>query len=426
MMLFGSKACQLQLTDWGEFDGGSFNLSGFDTVEVYGFDVGPTSSINSSITASTHSLPNNGMKPSNSHGKDLELSTSSPPMETSIVCDGPLIGKPTFESNTGGSSVKLPSYFMNPVSSVSATKKIKSSSQNALIPCCQVDDCNLDLSSAKEYHQKHRVCRSHSKSPKVIVRGIQRRFCQQCSRFHSLSDFDENKRSCRTRLSDHNARRRKPQQETIQFNSTRLSSWFYDNRQSMNLVFNKRPLVHSKTTADSTWETSEVSQFTITGGLTLKPYKADSINGQSLVGAIKLSETTGMQTNASNLYSVSNDMTAEVFSQGVKETMFSLNMGVSPELPRALSLLSNKSLDEPEFISVDHSTHVSHISIPEQVMHAIPQSLPFESIEHWQAEQHLFSPRIHTLAANDHSGGNFQEIQLSKDPLDDSYVNGLN
>lgn len=175
-----------------------------------------------------------------------------------------------------------------------------------------------------------------------------------------MSDFDENKRSCRRRLSDHNARRRKPQQETIQFNSTRLSSLFYD----------------------STWETSEVSKFTLTRGLTLKPYKADSINGQSLVGRVKLSGTTEMRTNASNLYSVSNGTTAEVLSQGVKETTFSLNMGVVPELPRALSLLSN----ENEFISIGHSTHVNQIIIPEQVMHAIPQSLPFESTEHWQAE----------------------------------------
>ena len=31
------------------------------------------------------------------------------------------------------------------------------------------------------------------------------------SRFHSLGEFDEGKRSCRKRLADHNRRRRKPQ-----------------------------------------------------------------------------------------------------------------------------------------------------------------------------------------------------------------------
>nr|QGZ12972.1 SPL12 [Lycium barbarum] len=438
-MMFGSKACEspkeLQLTDWGgvdeagEHDGGSFNLSGFGS--GYGSDAGRCP-----ISASTDSSPNEGLKESNftfeafddSHGnlgKDVEqckveLSRRSPPMEASIGYDGPLtglkLGKRTFESNSGGSSVKLPSISMIPVSSVIAAKKTKSSSQNALIPRCQVEGCNLDLSSAKEYHRKHRACHCHSKFPKVIIGGVERRFCRQCSRFHSLSDFDEKKRSCRRRLSDHNARRRKPQQETIQFNSTRLSSWFYDNRQSMNLVFNNDPLLHSKTAADTTWETSEVSKFTITRGLTLKPYKADSINGKSLVGGVKLSGTTEMQTNASNLYSASNATTAKVFRQGFKETMFSLNMGVAPELPRALSLLSNNSSSE----------HVNQISMPEQVMHAIPQSSPLESAEHWQPEQHLFNPRIHTSVANGHSGCSFQEIHLSKDPFDDFYVNGLN
>ncbi|KAL3339355.1 hypothetical protein AABB24_028130 [Solanum stoloniferum] len=397
--MFGSKA-----------DSGSFNFSGFDTVGVYDFDdVDPTSD----------------SKPSNFifHGNDVEKSIVELSTTSMDAYDEPLnigfkLGKRTFESN----SVKLPSFSISPISSLIAPKKTKSSTHNPLTPHCQVDACNLDLSSAKEYHRKYRVCHTHSKCPKVIILGLERRFCQQCSRFHSLSDFDENKRSCRRRLSDHNARRRKPQQETIQFNSTRLSSLFYDKRQSMDLVFNNAPLVHSKPTTDSTWETSEVSKFTLTRGLTLKPYKADSINGQSLVEGVKLSGTTEMRTNASNLYSVSNDSTAEVFSQGVKETMFSLKMGVAPELPHALSLLSNKSSYENEFISIGHSTHVNQIIIPEQVMHAIPQSLPFESTEHWQAEQHLFNPHIHSLVANGHSGDSFQEIQLSKDPFDNSYM----
>uniref|UniRef100_A0ACD5ZNE0 Uncharacterized protein n=1 Tax=Avena sativa TaxID=4498 RepID=A0ACD5ZNE0_AVESA len=41
------------------------------------------------------------------------------------------------------------------------------------------------------------------------------RFCQQCSRFHMLTEFDEVKRSCRKRLDGHNRRRRKPQPDTI-------------------------------------------------------------------------------------------------------------------------------------------------------------------------------------------------------------------
>ncbi|KAF3607088.1 hypothetical protein DY000_02047120 [Brassica cretica] len=98
--------------------------------------------------------------------------------------------------------------------SVVARKKSKPYGQSSMqVPRCQVDGCELDLSSAKDYHRKHRVCENHSKCPKVTVGGLERRFCQQCSRLHAVSEFDEKKRSCRKRLSHHNARRRKPQRD---------------------------------------------------------------------------------------------------------------------------------------------------------------------------------------------------------------------
>ncbi|KAG7022658.1 Squamosa promoter-binding-like protein 13B, partial [Cucurbita argyrosperma subsp. argyrosperma] len=80
---------------------------------------------------------------------------------------------------------------------------------------CLVDGCDSDLSNCKEYHRRHRVCDLHSKTPVVMVRGEEKRFCQQCSRFHSLGEFDEVKRSCRKRLDGHNRRRRKPQPESL-------------------------------------------------------------------------------------------------------------------------------------------------------------------------------------------------------------------
>lgn len=77
-------------------------------------------------------------------------------------------------------------------------------------PVCQVHGCNMDLTNSKEYHKRHKVCDAHSKTAKVIVNGIEQRFCQQCSRFHLLAEFDDGKRSCRKRLAGHNERRRKP------------------------------------------------------------------------------------------------------------------------------------------------------------------------------------------------------------------------
>ncbi|KAF5806219.1 putative transcription factor SBP family [Helianthus annuus] len=79
---------------------------------------------------------------------------------------------------------------------------------------CQVDDCQADLTGAKDYHRRHKVCSLHSKAAKALVGNVMQRFCQQCSRFHSLEEFDEGKRSCRRRLAGHNRRRRKTHPET--------------------------------------------------------------------------------------------------------------------------------------------------------------------------------------------------------------------
>ncbi|XP_022954650.1 squamosa promoter-binding-like protein 3 [Cucurbita moschata] len=79
----------------------------------------------------------------------------------------------------------------------------------AVAPSCQADNCNADLSGSKRYHRRHKVCEFHAKAPAVVVAGIHQRFCQQCSRFHGLMEFDLTKRSCRKRLAGHNQRRRK-------------------------------------------------------------------------------------------------------------------------------------------------------------------------------------------------------------------------
>ncbi|KAL0430012.1 UNVERIFIED_CONTAM: Squamosa promoter-binding-like protein 6 [Sesamum radiatum] len=97
--------------------------------------------------------------------------------------------------------------------SVSA-KRARIANLQSQIPVCIVYGCNKDLSSSKEYHRRHKVCDVHSKTARVIVNGIQQRFCQQCSRFHVLAEFDDSKRSCRKRLAGHNERRRKPHFDT--------------------------------------------------------------------------------------------------------------------------------------------------------------------------------------------------------------------
>ncbi|OIT28926.1 PREDICTED: squamosa promoter-binding-like protein 12 [Nicotiana attenuata] len=93
------------------------------------------------------------------------------------------------------------------------TKIVGVSSNRAV--CCQVQDCRADLSNAKDYHRRHKVCDVHSKAAKALVGNVMQRFCQQCSRFHVLQEFDEGKRSCRRRLAGHNRRRRKTHPENV-------------------------------------------------------------------------------------------------------------------------------------------------------------------------------------------------------------------
>ncbi|KAG8377183.1 hypothetical protein BUALT_Bualt08G0001600 [Buddleja alternifolia] len=95
-----------------------------------------------------------------------------------------------------------------------SNKRMKpGSSGGANYPMCQVDNCKEDLSTGKDYHRRHKVCEVHSKAGRALVGKQMQRFCQQCSRFHPLSEFDEGKRSCRRRLAGHNRRRRKTQPE---------------------------------------------------------------------------------------------------------------------------------------------------------------------------------------------------------------------
>ncbi|KAL5571628.1 hypothetical protein UlMin_021225 [Ulmus minor] len=88
-----------------------------------------------------------------------------------------------------------------------------SSSSPVIVPRCQVEGCHVALANAKDYHRRHKVCEMHSKAPKVVVLGLEQRFCQQCSRFHVVSEFEESKRSCKRRLAGHNERRRKSSQD---------------------------------------------------------------------------------------------------------------------------------------------------------------------------------------------------------------------
>lgn len=81
------------------------------------------------------------------------------------------------DSGIANDSVAEPSMMLSsPAKKARPTLSMRSSN-------CQVLGCNKDLSSCKSYYRRHKVCDLHTKTPKVIVDGIEQRFCQQCSRF---------------------------------------------------------------------------------------------------------------------------------------------------------------------------------------------------------------------------------------------------
>lgn len=93
------------------------------------------------------------------------------------------LGKRTyFEDVCPENLVKNASFSSDPAASSPKVKRSRASLQGEQVSRCQVEGCDLDLASAKDYHRKHRVCESHSKCPRVIVAGRECRFCQQCSR----------------------------------------------------------------------------------------------------------------------------------------------------------------------------------------------------------------------------------------------------
>ncbi|KAJ6430687.1 hypothetical protein OIU84_021971 [Salix udensis] len=75
-----------------------------------------------------------------------------------------------------------------------------------IVPCAcpEVDELLREEEAALP--GKKRGCAT---ATAVVLDGQTKRYCQQCGKFHVLSDFDEGKRSCRRKLERHNNRRRR-------------------------------------------------------------------------------------------------------------------------------------------------------------------------------------------------------------------------
>ncbi|WOK94389.1 squamosa promoter-binding-like protein 12 isoform X2 [Canna indica] len=270
----------------------------------------------------------------------------SPTLVSAEVAKEPVIGlklgRTYFEDPyVEKDSKSSPSSFITP--SNTSVKKSRVYQQTILSTYCQVEGCNIDLTTAKDYHRKHRVCESHSKSPKVVVAGQERRFCQQCSRFHSLSEFDQKKRSCRRRLYDHNARRRKPQLETISFSSSKLPPPFYDNKQQAKLELDQAPFSQMSTRASSIWnDVSGGFKLTQTDRSWMKSSQVGGTNGQLHFPSNGHSVSVSTVSHDMGMLLPLKSSGAEVLNHGL-EASIAFNLDGARDLRRVLSLLSTDS-----------------------------------------------------------------------------------
>ncbi|XP_009139002.1 squamosa promoter-binding protein-like 15 isoform X1 [Brassica rapa] len=147
---------------------------------------------------------------------------------------------------------------------------------------CQVEGCKMDLSNAKTYYSRHKVCGIHSKSSKVTVSGLHQRFCQQCSRFHQLCEFDLEKRSCRRRLACHNERRRKPQATRATLFTSGLSRI--------------SPSLYGSVLGDPSWDRSVFSQGSSRFSITYpEMVKNSSTDSSCVLSLLSNSNTTQQQ-----------------------------------------------------------------------------------------------------------------------------------
>nr|AGP03033.1 SQUAMOSA promoter binding protein-like protein 10 [Arabis alpina] len=253
----------------------------------------------------------------------LDLSVASAESDLSLK-----LGKPTYsEELWGGNSNDISAVSVKlSTPAVVARKKSKSCGQSLQVPRCQIDGCELDLSSAKDYHRKHRVCESHSKCSKVIVGGLERRFCQQCSRLHAVSEFDGKKRSCRKRLSHHNARRRKPQGV---FPLNRV----FDRKQHTNMLWNGLSL-NTRSEETYAWGTTYDTKPTqMESGFTLSFQRGHVSEEQLFASSSRSFQTSGGFSAAKSNFHLPDKGIGEC-SRGIQE---------SQDFYSALSLLSTSS-----------------------------------------------------------------------------------
>jgi hypothetical protein len=93
----------------------------------------------------------------------------------------------------------------------------------APVRLCQGDECQADLTQAKRYYKRRRLCGNCIGAHFVSVGGVECRYCQQCSCLHNIAEFDKGRKSCRMKLEKHKLRARRARSSYSDFAAKRPS-----------------------------------------------------------------------------------------------------------------------------------------------------------------------------------------------------------
>lgn len=307
-------------------------------------------------------------------------------------------------------------FLMDPFSSTAgSSKRPRTPSSSGQVVSCLVDGCKADLSKCRDYHRRHKVCEMHSKTPKVTIGGHEQRFCQQCSRFHSLGEFDEGKRSCRKRLEGHNRRRRKPQPEPMPVNHGNFLSATQGSRF---LAFSNQPIIPATSVVTSTWSGAVKSES--------NPALYSSALSSSYSHAYRGRQFPFLQVPESPLIGVSsagqtlhhdpnNGGSSSSSNNNSQKTLFCNSLNQVIDSDRALSLLSSSNAETPEM----GLGRIIHHPSPVNPTRPMLSGLHYNNL----TSQYPGSSQGHGLEGHPEGSGLFSDLRSSNSLCQDVFQN---
>ncbi|KAL2903832.1 Squamosa promoter-binding-like protein 16 [Bienertia sinuspersici] len=310
---------------------------------------------------------------------------------------------------------------MDPFSSTAgSSKRPRTPGSSGQVVSCLVDGCRADLSKCRDYHRRHKVCEMHSKTPRVTIGGHEQRFCQQCSRFHSLGEFDEGKRSCRKRLEGHNRRRRKPQPEPLPMSHGNFLS---ASQGSRFLAFSNQPMIPATSVVTTNWPGAVKSESNPT--LYSSPVSSSyshayrgrqfpflQVPESPLTGA---GQTLHHDPNNVGSSSNSNNNNNNNHSNSHQKTIFCSGLNQVIDSDRALSLLSSSTTETPEMGLGRMIHHPSPINPTRPML----SSLHYNSL----TSQYPGSSHGHGLEGHHEGSGLFSDLRSSNSLCQDVFQN---